>query len=98
VVGKQAGYVDGQGYISVGYKGKILAAHRLAWILYYGEWPKFEIDHINRNRSDNRIENLRDVSHGKNMLNRVPGRGLRFTSVTPSGKWRGYAKKDGKLV
>lgn len=44
--------------------------HRVAWFLYYGKWPEKCIDHINGDRSDNRIENLRDVSHSENSLNK----------------------------
>ena len=46
-------------------------AHRIAWLIYYGEWPKNEIDHINQDPTDNRIENLRDVTHAENHKNRT---------------------------
>lgn len=45
-------------------------AHRLAWFHVHGELPRGQIDHINGNRDDNRIANLRDVSASQNMLNR----------------------------
>lgn len=44
-------------------------AHRVAWAIYHGEWPSAQIDHVNGNRSDNRIINLRDVSHSENQRN-----------------------------
>jgi len=44
--------------------------HRAAWALYYGRWPT-EIDHLNGNKTDNRICNLREVSRGENDQNRV---------------------------
>jgi hypothetical protein len=47
--------------------------HRLVWILHHGADPE-TIDHINRNRADNRIENLRDVSMTMNHMNRVSPR------------------------
>lgn len=56
------------GYTTIGYKGKYYSAARLAWYLYYKEWPN-QIDHINGNRSDNRICNLRNVTSKQNNQN-----------------------------
>jgi len=50
---------------------KKYAAHRIAWLIYYGEWPKNEIDHINQDPTDNRIENLRDVTNAENNKNKT---------------------------
>lgn len=49
--------------------GHSLSAHRVAWAIHMGRWPNHEIDHINGDASDNRIENLRDVTHGENLKN-----------------------------
>ena len=53
--------------------GKIFSrthsAHRVIWCLFFGAWPSKQIDHINGDRSDNRIGNLREVSHTENMRN-----------------------------
>ena len=46
-----------------------LSAHRVIWALHYGEWPEDEIDHINHDRSDNRISNLRCVTRCENSKN-----------------------------
>jgi len=61
-----------RGYLKFKVGQKIIKAHCIAWALHYGEWPKQEIDHINRVKNDNRIVNLRDVSHTENMRNRGP--------------------------
>lgn len=45
--------------------------HRIAWLIYYGEWPKNQIDHINQDPTDNRIENLRDVTNAENNKNKT---------------------------
>lgn len=58
-----------RGYAEGSIDGQMLVGHRVAWAHYYGEWPKQEIDHINGDRMDNRIANLRDVSHKENQRN-----------------------------
>ncbi len=68
--GSIAGYQrPNDSYIQIRMEGKSYLAHRLAWLFHYGKYPKGEIDHINRVRNDNRILNLRDVSHFDNMQN-----------------------------
>lgn len=63
----QTASIRGHAYISV-MCVKCLT-HRVAWAVYHGEWPRFEIDHINGDQTDNRLENLRDVPHMENMRN-----------------------------
>lgn len=53
---------NGLGYRQISVDGRLYIAHRLAWLYVYGVWPTHSIDHINGNKGDNRIENLRDVS------------------------------------
>jgi hypothetical protein len=67
--GSRAGYKHARGYIYIEFNGNAHAAHRLAWFLHYGEWPKQQLDHINGDRADNRIENLRDVTARNNSSN-----------------------------
>jgi hypothetical protein len=57
------------GYLHVCHAGRRMKAHRVAWLLATGAWPQHEIDHINGDRSDNRIANLRDVTHRVNQSN-----------------------------
>ena len=54
-----------------GFFYKDFLAHRIAWLIYYGEWPKNQIDHINQDPTDNRIENLRDVTQLENLKNQA---------------------------
>lgn len=82
-VGKPAGSpfnVNGRPlYLRISLDGKGLRAHRIAWLLHTGEWPKHEIDHIDGNPLNNRIQNLRDVSHDINKQN------VRLYSTNSSG-------------
>jgi len=65
---KPAGGIDGKGYVRIRTEGKIWNAHRVIWKMVYGEDPDF-IDHINGDRSDNRIDNLRSVTQVENARN-----------------------------
>lgn len=58
-----------KGYISIRIAGKNYQGHRLAWLYMEGYWPEHEIDHINRDRLDNRWVNLRHVTHKFNSTN-----------------------------
>ncbi|MEE9304294.1 MAG: HNH endonuclease [Thiotrichaceae bacterium] len=61
---------SGQGYIEIQLLGRLRKAHRLAWLYMTGSWPKNEIDHINRVRSDNRFSNLRESTLQQNLKNK----------------------------
>lgn len=65
--GSMAGSVHPSGHVYISLKRKLYAAHRLAWLYVYGTWPRCSIDHINGDPADNRIENLRELSHVKNL-------------------------------
>ena len=67
--GDEAGYVDAYGYRGIGINCKHYKIHRLAWLYHYGEWPKNQIDHRDKNRLNNRIDNLRDVTTAINSTN-----------------------------
>ena len=69
--GKPAGCKFADGYVYIRYLGKPLLAHRIAWLKAYGELPNGQLDHVNMNRSDNRISNLRVASFSENNRNKA---------------------------
>jgi hypothetical protein len=69
-IGDIAGTLNANGYTYITINKKLYLAHRLAWLYIYDELPKNQIDHINGIKDDNRIENLRDVTHRQNNGNK----------------------------
>ena len=70
-VGVLAGSQSIKGYQTIGIDGREYAAHRLAWLYVHGEWPEGALDHINRDKADNRIANLRPATYSQNRANRL---------------------------
>lgn len=101
--GDLAGKTDSEGYRVIGINRRSYKAHRLAWLVTHGHWPSGEIDHINGNRSDNRIENLRDVDRARNAQNQTrlvkPGTASGLLGVTwhkPKNCWRASIRINGR--
>ena len=74
-IGSIAGSLSVRGYRHIKYKGKMYYGHRIIWLIVYGEWPGREIDHINGGKDDNRLDNLREVTHQENAQNFKKQRG-----------------------
>jgi len=68
-IGDIAGYLNPKGYVRISINLKVYSAHRLAWLYVIGELPAYQIDHINRVRSDNRFCNLRQATNKLNQEN-----------------------------
>ncbi len=91
-----AGYIKpgtrstGGGYriVSIPVRRQKIRAHRLVWMWVHGEWPTGELDHINGNRDDNRIANLRLATVHQNRTNR----GM-LTNNKSGYKWVHWDKK-----
>jgi hypothetical protein len=91
VAGSKAGSKHNAGYTRIGIDGVDYLAHRIAWLLYTGDWPKFQIDHINGDRNDNRIVNLRDVTPAENTQNQKKSqRGSKSGTLGVFKVWNKY--------
>jgi hypothetical protein len=78
-------------------------AHRVAWAIHTGAWPTKQIDHINGDRSDNRISNLREATHAENTRNKssAAGSSSKYLGVHWSQnaqKWKSGIWHDGKQI
>ena len=68
--GAQVGWVNSEGYLVTTINQRKFRVHRIIWEMHHGQIPEgLEIDHINRNRRDNRIENLRLANRHEQNLN-----------------------------
>jgi len=100
--GTKAGTIYNKGYIRIKCLDRLILGHRIAWFLYYGEWPKGCIDHKSQVRTDNRIINLRDVSvltnrkNGSLQSNNTTG--INGVTRQYNCKWRVRINTEGKRI
>lgn len=102
-IGDLAGTVNSKGYLRIGINHKSYLCQRLAWLYEYGEWPSNEVDHINHVRSDNRIDNLRNVAGLDNQKNvsKRKDNNSGFTGVSwnaKSSKWVAQMQVNKKKI
>jgi hypothetical protein len=98
--GQVAGAILLTGYISVSLDGSLYLAHRLIWFMVHGEWPE-KIDHKDLDKKNNRMCNLRLVSHSQNLINRHVQtnnrsgyKGVCFNNR--DNRWMATLKRNGK--
>ncbi len=100
--GSVAGTIESNGHRQMRIDGVLYLAHRLAWLYTYGEWPPYELDHINNIRDDNRLCNLRLAKPGQNAKNRKLNKnnisGFKGVSYHNSGRWQAQIQSDKCLV
>jgi hypothetical protein len=98
--GDEAGCINRLGYRVITHKGKQYRTHRIVWLLNKMRWPKGMIDHINGIKTDNRLENLRDVSNRVNMSNMPRHRNGAYPGVEnhASGRYRARIFHEGKML
>lgn len=98
---------NSNGYVQICFrfngKDHMLQGHRVAWLLHYGVWPVLKVDHIDRNRTNNKIVNLRQVTDLENAWNislRVDNKtGYKgVNAYKDTGKFMATLQKDGKQL
>lgn len=102
--GKTAGTVlRGRGYIVIGIGTKVYLAHHLVWLWHHGRMPHDQLDHIDGDRSNNLISNLREVSQRENSMNMKRNamntsgvKGVHFDNQ--KGKWVAVIKSGGRYL
>lgn len=103
--GKECGGLDRTtGYrkiaMTINGASRFVYSHRLAWFMEHGEIPSGQIDHIDHNKTNNRISNLRDVSRSQNQRNKLMPKN-NTSGVTgvawhkQRGKWVAYSRVSG---
>lgn len=99
--GDAIGCPHASGYLVTKTNGRQYSLHRLAWLYMHGEWPPGDLDHRDKDKTNNRIGNLRPCNDSQNQANR----GLMATNksgrsgvcwVERSKKWQAGIKVDGK--
>lgn len=98
-IGDIVGLKNKNGYIQLKIKRKIYLAHRIIWLMNHCKFPDGEIDHIDGNRSNNCLENLRDVTKRENLQNKTIHRTGRLPGATykkANKKWVAQIEVNGK--
>lgn len=100
--GKEAGSVSSNGYLLARINGESHLVHRIIWFREYGAWPQ-EIDHVDQCRTNNRMDNLREVDRTINSQNHgIPSNnssghvGVHFFKRT--SQWAAYIGVNGKRI
>lgn len=98
-VGDVVGSVNSEGYRHIRLGGKTYKAHRLAWLWCHGAWPQLMIDHIDGDRDNNRLSNLREASRSQNLANSTPrrrGKSLPKGVTRRGSRWVARIQKGGR--
>lgn len=97
-VGDPAGYIDGRGYLRTNFDGSMKANHIIIWTMHFGEPdPELCLDHIDRDKLNNKLENLREITRTQNNLNsdtRILARGTSYDKTR--NKWKAQISFENK--
>lgn len=99
VAGAVAGSISVKGYTYIGINRKLYKASRLAWLYVHGCWPKHHIDHIDGNKTNDRISNLREATNSENMQNITRPKSSNLHGYLGAhyvrGRWQSRITKNG---
>ena len=103
IAGEKAGWSNPNHYISIMVDRKVYLEHRLVWLFVYGTFPEKHIDHIDQNKHNNRLENLREVTQQTNSKNCSISKNNKSGMLGVSwhkqaNKWRAYIMVDKKHI
>jgi hypothetical protein len=101
-IGNEVGCKNSNGYRLASIKGKYIQTHRAIFLMHYGYLPEY-VDHIDGNKSNNKVENLRAVTKAQNAWNsKLPStnksgiRGVSWNKQT--NKWRVAINVNGRAI
>jgi hypothetical protein len=98
-IGLNAGCLDKYGYVVIRINYRLYYAHRLAWLYIYGHWPNNLIDHINMNKLDNSIKNIRISNKRLNAINTEFRKTGRLAGTYKQGnRWQSYIHVKNKKI
>ncbi|WBK39697.1 HNH endonuclease [Xanthomonas phage L522] len=102
-IGTVAGSVNKLGYLMLSFDGLLCLAHRVAWLVVHGKWPDDQLDHVDGDRTNNMLSNLRECSHAENLQNRGRHSNNRSGVIgvcrfKPTGEWQAYICANGKQI
>lgn len=98
VAGSIAGTTRADGYVRIKIDGNFYRAHRLAWFYVTGIWPSDQIDHKDRNRSNNRWNNLRQATRSQNGANMTRVKSSLKGAFKDGNRWRSHIKVSGRCI
>lgn len=100
--GDSAGCPNGDGYVHIGIEGRKHKAHRLAFFYMKGRWPRDDVDHVDRDRANNRWSNIRPATGSQNSANaKMPSTnrcGVKGVSAMPNGRYRAQIEHEGRHI
>jgi len=105
LIGDVAGHKEDRGYIRIKVDNRRYLAHRLAFLYIEGYFPENEVDHIDGHPSNNKWENLREVSHSCNIRNcKIQSnnssgvKGVRYNKRYTPKHWKTTIRTSGKRI